>query len=193
MTEGRTRSGREVRAELETAVREQALVRVSRSIRRSDEIDGFVVGLGQEWMLLAVLDDSIRLDGYAALRLRDVSTVERRGGPDTFVGKALRVRGEWPPVGVDVDLDGVGELIRTASDVAPLVTLHIEEDDPTVCFIGRPVRVTSRSVHLLEITPEAEWEEQPTRWAFPEITRVDFAGRYEEALALVGGPRPCRS
>jgi hypothetical protein len=185
-----TGSGPDARAALEVAAREQALVRITRSIRGSDELDGFVVGLGQEWALLAVLDDTIHLNGYAGLRLGDVSEVVQRGGPDTFVGRALAARGEWPPVGVEVDLDGVAALVRTASDKAPLVSLHIEEDDPTVCFIGRPVRFTSRSVHLLEITPEAEWKGLTSTWALADVTRVEFGGRYEEALALVGGAPP---
>jgi hypothetical protein len=190
MSKVTTRSGRDVRAELDKAAQEQALVRVSRSIRRSDKLDGFVVGLGQAWVLLAVLDHSIYLNGYAALRLGDVSRVALRGGPDSFVGRALAARGEWPPVSVDVDLGSVAELVRTAAEVATLVTLHIEEDDPTVCFIGRPVRFTSRSVRLLEITPQAEWEDRPNKWAFADVTRVDFGGRYEEALALIGGAPP---
>ena len=68
-----------VRGELEAAAGDQPLIRVSRGIRRSDEIDGFVVGLGQAWVLLAVLDPTIDLNGYVALRLADVSKVERRG------------------------------------------------------------------------------------------------------------------
>lgn len=100
------------------------------------------------------------------------------------------MRGEWPPAGAEVDLDGTAELVRTASEVAPLVTLHFERDDPTVCFIGRPVRFTKTSVQLLEIDPQAEWEASPSKWRLADVTRVDFAGRYEQALALVGGAPP---
>jgi hypothetical protein len=190
MSGAKRRNGRDVRAQLEKAAVEQALVRVSRSIRRSDKIDGFVVGLGREWALLAVLDPNVHHNGYVALRLRHVSKIKRRGGPETFVGRAVAARGHWPPVVVDVDLDSVADLIRTAAEVAPLVTLHIEQDDPDVCFIGRPLRYTRRSVHLLEITPQADWKADLSKWAVTDLTRVEFGGRYEEALALVGGPAP---
>ena len=185
----RVKSGKSLaaRADLETAAQQQSLVRLSRSIRRSDKLDGFVVGLGQGWVLLAVLDHNIYLNGFAAVRVADVKKVNRRGGPDSFVGKALTARGEWPPTGANVDLDDLAELVRSAAEVAPLVTLHLEAEDPTVCFIGRPVRLTSRSVHLVQITPEAEWDNEPTKWQFTDVTRVDFGGRYEEALSLVGG------
>lgn len=181
----------DIRASLTEAARDQASVRIARStLRRSNKVEGFVVAVGKVWVLLAVLDPNVDLDGYAALRLDDVSKVERRGGPDTFVGRALAARGQWPPVTVDVNLDDVADLLRTASDVAPLVTVHIEEDDPTVCYVGRPVRYSKRSVHMLDITPEAVWEKEPTEWPFVMLTRVEFGGRYEDALALVGGPPP---
>ena len=190
MPEKRPGPGPDVRAELQTAAREQALVRVVRTIRDSDDLDGFVVGLGEAWLLLALFAHDVHLDGHVAVRLADVSEVEVRGGPDTFVGRALAARGESPPDAVDVDLDGVRELIRTVADVTPLVTLHVEETDPTVCFIGRPVRLASRSVHLLGITPEAEWEDSTDTWGFADVTRVDFGGRYEEGVALIGGAPP---
>jgi hypothetical protein len=190
MSEVESRKSKALRAELETAAREQARLRLSRSIRGSDKVDGFVVGLGQAWVLVAVLDPNMYLNGFAALRLADVKRVERRGGPDSFAGKALAARGEWPPHGADVNLDDLAELIRSAAAVAPLVTLHIEAADPDVCFIGRPVGFTRRWVHLLQISPEAEWDVEPARWEFTEVTRVDFGGRYEEALSRVGGPPP---
>ena len=179
-----------VRKDLETAARESTLVRVTRTIRRCDKLDGFVVGIGRKWVQLALLDPNIYLDGHAAVRVKDVTKVSRRGGPDTFVGRALAARAEWPPVSVDVDLDSVADLIRTASDLASMVTLHLEEEDPTVCFIGRPVRFGKRSVRLREITPEAVWTTRPTKWPLADVTRVEFGGRYEQALELIGGAPP---
>lgn len=179
-----------VNSDLEKAARRSTLVRLTRTIRRSDKVQGFVVGVGREWVLLALLDPNIDLDGHTAVRIRDVSKVERRGGPDTFVGRALAARGEWPPVEVEVGFNRVEDLIRTATELAPLVTLHVEAHDPRVCFIGRPVRIGRKAVRLKEITPEATWVERRTRWAFDDITRVEFGGRYEQALALVGGAPP---
>lgn len=108
MCEARAWGGRDFGADLDKAVREQALVRVRRSIRRSDKLDGFVMGVGQAWLLLALLDPNVYLNGYVAVRLADLSKVEVRAGPDSFVGRALAARGEWPPLSVDVDLDRVG-------------------------------------------------------------------------------------
>ncbi len=177
-----------IRARLDEATREQLLVRLSRSIKDSDQLDGFVVGHGSEWLLLALVGTGIEFDGHVAVRLGDLSKVELRR--DSFARQVLAARGQWPPASAEVDLDTAEGLVRSAADLQPLVTLHIEAIDPDVCFIGRPVRFTKRSVRLLEITPRAVWEAQPTKCRFRVITRVDFGSGYEDALAMIGGAPP---
>src|SRR3954471_5735753 len=62
---------------LASATEDRALVCLSRSIRRGDTLDGFVVGIGKEWVLLANLDPNIYLNGFVAIRICDVSKVKR--------------------------------------------------------------------------------------------------------------------
>lgn len=67
----------------------------------------------------------------------------------------------------------------------PLVTLHTEVADPDVCYIGRPVQLTSR---VVTIGPDATWDDD--EWltlAWADVTRIDFGGDYAQALALVAG------
>jgi hypothetical protein len=59
--------------------------------------------------------------------------------------------------------------------------------DPDVCWIGRVLGVDRNRVSLLEIGPDAKWDEKPTEFTLSEITRVNFGGEYEDALHLVGG------
>ncbi|GCD18844.1 hypothetical protein ACFO3K_17885 [Cellulomonas algicola] len=185
----------ELRATLAAAVRERTAVRVTRRIRKAASIDGYVVDVGRAWLLVAVLGDDIRLDGWTAVRLSDVRRVrERVDESAAFYRAALTARGEWPPGPPSstgsLDLDDVGGLVRTAGAAAPLVTIHVEEDDPSVCFVGRPERVGPKHLRLREITPGATWDDTTTRWRLRDLTRVDVGGGYEDALALVGGPPP---
>jgi hypothetical protein len=86
-----------------------------------------------------------------------------------------------------VRLDSVEELLLTASRAFPIVTIHREKVNPDLCHIGKVVKIENGRVFLLEIGPDAIWEENPTEYRLREITRVDFGGGYEEALILVGG------
>lgn len=184
----RRRATRTARDALAAAADDLAVVRVGRSIPRADTVEGVVVGIGAEWVLIAVVDPMVVLDGLVAVRLADVTKVRRCGGADSFVGRALRARGQWPPPGdATLDLDGTRELLITAAAASALVTIHIEEVRTDVCFIGRPVRVGPRVLRLREITPEAEWTDEPSRWRLPDITRVEIGGSYEAALLVVGG------
>ena len=58
-----------------------------------------------------------------------------------------------------------------------------------MCHIGRVVGVNKDNVSLLEIGPDACWEDVVTDYRTREITRIDFGGAYEDALILVGGLR----
>jgi len=187
----KARDAHEVQLHLAESVAQGTLVRVLRSLRRADKLDGFVVGVGNAWVLLARLDPNfLELDGYVAVRLGDITKVEARGGPDTFVGRVLAAKGQWPPRPVEVNLDDPAELVRSSAAVSPLITLFIEAEDPDVCFVGKPVRYTKRKVHLLEVTPEAEWREDgPSKWRLDEVTRLDFSDHYAGALSLMA-PSP---
>jgi len=67
------------------------------------------------------------------------------------------------------------------------VTIHREQVDPNVCWIGRVHGLDRSRVSLLEIGPDARWEDSPEEYRVAEITRVSFGGEYENALHLVGG------
>lgn len=66
-------STREARAALTAARNGNEEVRIERSIRRSDRVTGFVMGIGRKWAVPAVRHDLIILDGYVVVRLDDIS------------------------------------------------------------------------------------------------------------------------
>jgi hypothetical protein len=58
-----------------------------------------------------------------------------------------------------VSVASIEELLLSANRAFPLVTIHREQVDRKVCFIGRVVRIDRGRVSLLEINPGAG------RWA----------------------------
>ncbi len=184
---GRRRA--KVRERLHRAQSDDDLVRLGRG-DEFDALDGYVVGIGTDWVLLAVLDGAIVLDGYAALRLTDVRHVERRHTGD-MVRKALALREQWPPTPppAPLDLDNSRGLLMSLAEQSA-ITVHIEHDDPAVCFVGAPASLGRRSLRLIELSTRAVWSSGPTKYRVDDITRVDFGGRYEQALLSVAGPMP---
>ncbi|GAC1361691.1 MAG: hypothetical protein NVSMB32_01000 [Actinomycetota bacterium] len=166
------------------------LVRVHRKIRGAERLEGFVVGLGERWLLLQVLNPAMFLEGFAALRLRDVARIEARG-PESVAVRALQLHGEVPSTAIPpLDLDSTAALLATAAALSPLVTIFVEDDYPDACFIGKVVRIGKKRVRLQEIDPEARWW-RGRKWRLADISQVQIGGRYESALYEVGGdPTP---
>lgn len=104
-----------------------------------------------------------------------------------FAETALQKRCEHMPKKSRLSVASIEELLSSASRVFPLVTVHREPVDPDVCWVGRILSVERGRVSLLEINPDASWEEKPNHFRLSEITRVSFGGDYENALHLVGG------
>jgi len=175
--------------DLRRAQDERALVRLDRG-KDVDRVDGYVVSVGAEWVLLAYLDGAIVFDGHTALRVEDVRHVRHLPNAD-MVRQALTLRGQWPPAPPPeaLDLDDVRGLL-TSLAAQPLVAVHLEHDDPDSCWIGAPAGLGDRSLRLLEIMPSAVWNTRPTKHRVERITRVGIGGRYEDALLSVAGPPP---
>lgn len=161
------------------------LVRFERKFKEYST-SGYVLDLGTKFFLLTLVSDRLRFDGFEVFRVSDV----RRLVPDAyaeFAERALDLRGERIPSKPDIDLSGIDELLTTAGSAFPLITIHRENVDAEVCWIGRVLKAEKGKLSLLEIGPDAEWDEEPTTYHTSEITRLSFGGDYEGALHLVGG------
>jgi hypothetical protein len=181
-----------VRARLLEALGTQALVEVHRSIPDADIVEGCVIAIGEQWLLLSGFNwDGVTLDRFIALRVDDVETLEPLDH-GAFKLKALQLQGLWPPPvpALPVDLDTTRTLITSFAAQSPLVNIELEHDDPEAASIGTLVAITDEEVTMLEITPDAEWDDEPTSCPLGEITWVEFGGPYLAALAAVAGRPP---
>lgn len=165
----------------------KSLVRLSRNIEQG-HADGYVVGLSERWLLLLLVGDGVVYSGFQAFRLQDISAIAVPSPRAQFYQAVLRKRKLRRPATPKVELTNTARLLSSAALCFPLVTIHREIADPEVCHIGLVQSVNRTFVALLEITPDAAWESASTKYRLAEITRVDFGGPYEEALALVSEP-----
>lgn len=172
-------------ARLVDAMRRREFIRFSRRFE-SSKIRGYVLDVGPQFFLLALVSDRIWFDGFECFRINDVK--ELRPDPyATFVEASLKKRGEGRQKKPRVTVANIEGLLLSASKAFPLVTIHREQVDPDVCWIGRVQGVNRGRVSLLEIGPDAVWEDKPEAYRIREITRVNFGGDYENALHLVSG------
>ena len=158
---------------------------------RYDEwvVNGYVAALGPGFVMIAVVSDRIWFDGFECFRRPDIIAIE--DDPYTaFHETALVRRGEAFPPTPPVSLASIEALLQTAGQAFPLITIHCEEDDPDVCYIGRYREIVDGELVMLEVTPGAQWDTEYEHYPTAEITRVNFGGDYEDALSLVAGEPP---
>jgi hypothetical protein len=117
--------------------------------------------------------------------LQDVRNLQVPANYAAFIEAALKLRGQRRHRIPAIDFDSVQELLRTASRAFPVITIHCETVAPEICNIGRVIAVSDSQVSLLEIGPDACWDNEALSYRTKEITRVDFGGDHEEALTLV--------
>ena len=83
---------RGARAELQRSLEERLPVRIHRERIQPGVIHGYVVGLSRDFCLVAEVGDAIRFDGYLAIAIADISTLDADPALE-FVDKALALRG----------------------------------------------------------------------------------------------------
>jgi hypothetical protein len=177
---------RGLRSKISRAMRERTCVRFRSKFDESSVHGGYVYDVGSKFVLVAIVNDRLSYDGFECFRINDLRDFE----PDpygAFVERALKLRGQRKPVKPLIKMGSIGEILVTAGQYAPLVTIVREQVDPEVAWIGRILGIEKGRVRMLEIEPGAVWETEPRLHRLSEITRVTFGADYEDALYLVGG------
>lgn len=171
--------------ELEKARNRNNVVRIFREELDGPDswTDGFVVDANEEMVLLQVVDDSVRLNGYQILFLEDISDFAHPAPFNDFQKRVLALR-EEEVVDPEVDLEDLAVLLTDISEEYGLVTLHREEMEEDSCEIGRIVRADAVTYELEEIGSDARWFDETFEYDLYDITRIEFGGAYEESLLL---------
>lgn len=171
---------------LSEAMTSRTLVRIERCCE-DGWAEGYVVALARQWFVLLIVGEGITFVGCQAFRMKDVTALVAPAPYAAFKEKALRMRKLRRTVPAKLDLSSTNALLLSANAQFPLVTVHSEIVDPEICHIGQVIEVSRTAVKLKEINPDATWDSELTCHRLTKITRIDFGGPYEEALALVGG------
>jgi hypothetical protein len=172
---------------LNAAMRSRRLVWISTIFE--EYFTGYVAGIGPAYSVLAVIDESIRLNGFRCNRIDDIISVRASKNPG-FVAAAIAARSGSIPDQSPVDVSDVKALLISAAAKFAVVTIHKDLITPPICRVGSVLGVEGAVAWLLEIDDDAKWAPQPSAHRLHDITQVTFGAGYEEALLFVGGAPP---
>ena len=170
-------------------IRSQYLVRFRRKPLDGSPLYGFVLACSETLTLLHLLETSTyTLNGYSVIRNEDVSLYAVYDRPTYYYeSKVLRLKGIKPQPQPEISLGNLSDLLTSIDRLYPLFTIHRELVTNDRCFVGSLAGITAKTFTLDEVDDCAEWI-GPRRYRFSDITKIDFGGGYEEALALVARP-----
>ena len=172
---------------LQEAMTQRRVVDLRRPDLDNDRM-GWVVGIGPEWVLLHQVSDRLWLDGYMALRIEDISEMRWLDEVDeAFIPRALAMRELAASAPAAVDCSDTRTLIVTLGQQFPLVSLSFDRDPEPYAIIGQVLEASDTDLVMKSITPSAEWDPDPDRISFADVTTIVADAEYERALALVAG------
>jgi hypothetical protein len=176
-----------VRESLRQAMKRNSICRIARG-DSMDHIDGFVVGLGKKWVLIARTMDGGYPDGLIAIRLRDVSKISKNRSFETkFASKQSQPE---PAVLARIDLDRTSEVIASMSSLAVLVAVERSRVRAHAIWIGKYAGENGKWFGLLHIGTDATWDKKPIGYRIKDVTSVSIDSHYLTALASIAPKAP---
>ena len=178
---------RGLRAELQRALEERAPVRILRERIQPGVIHGYVIGLSRDFCLVAEVGDAIRFDGYLAIAIADVTSLDVDPARE-FVEKALALRGETLVVPEGFRLEDWAAIARSAATIAPVISVNmVEDDEGEISYVGQIVETDAHGVVLRELDPNATWYPDTGAYEYEAIGSIGFGSGYLDALWQVAG------
>jgi hypothetical protein len=184
-------SEQKVERSLRRAQANAALVRVERADIEDGHMDGRVLGVGRGIVVLHLIDDNVLANGFVVLRTVDITSLRVPAPYATFVEHVLRRRGgeQALPARLPAPLS-FESIVDYVQGYWHLVSLFTERSKPDVFNVGQVIGSLDeqRRVSLRPVGPDGRWSrKKPISIAMDEISRIDFGGLYEEALAIALG------
>jgi hypothetical protein len=168
------------------------LFEVRSRIKGAESTIGFVVDFSPDLILFQVLNtDVFLLNGYTVIRSEDVKQYRAFDKSQFWQARAVRRFGLNPVRPPGISLSSLPDLLKSIGNRYPLITVHPQRKNPEVCYIGSLLSLARSTFTINDLDSDAEWS-GPRRFRYSDVTRVDFGGGYEKALAATAPSRARR-
>lgn len=169
---------------LESARANGTLVELQLEAPDASTLLGWVVGLGEEWVVVHQVNDGLWLDGYVAVPLATVDAYRDRDATDDgFVRLVAAARGYGPAEPSGLDASGTAELLASLTTGSALVSLDFADDESLFSEIGELVSADAETATLRTIGTDARWQGLEDV-ALAGLRGVTVGDGYLEALAI---------
>ncbi len=163
---------------LSSCLRKQSLVSVHRRDVDESGIQGFLVGLSDDFLALEYVYD-FQVDGLMVLRRSDITNVQRTG-TDQFQESLLKKEGIRPGTQVlsPLELGSWKSILEQFSREHEYMILERELGPVPEFAIGRAIRITAAQVELQTFSGTGRWYQKTERLRYSQLTCAQVNTRY---------------
>lgn len=167
-------------------------VRITRSIPNDLTLNGFVLGVGREWVLLHQFHDFYP-DGFALLRVKDVVEI-RSGAYERHWERMLKKEGTMKqvPKRCEVPLQSTSSALNFLKTRRGNAIVECEDEKEAIedFYIGRVLKVGKTLVDFANFDALGQWDKSAHKIQINEITKIQFDTPYARVFSkyLSGSP-----
>ncbi len=170
---------------LDQLEREKAIVDIRRDRIDADDLRGMILEVSPSLVLLGIVSDGIRRDGYSIIARDQVTFLRWGTGVLRARQRIVESRGDHPDRPT-LDLSDWHQAIATAREHSPIMTFQRESSDPQTCYLSDDFEVKGDLIVGSQVTTEGE-RDGYFALNLDDLTRIDFGGSYETGLfAMLG-------
>ncbi len=147
---------------------------------------GFLKAYTEEFMLIEKYEDDGTYDGISILLRTNVSRIRWLGNSIESIDKLIDPS-QRPKKVTPVNLASVDTILQSVNKIFNQVTVHIEDIDSSICFIGQLQEMNPSTVVLHEFGTTKSLDRSFILLAIEDITRIDGGGKYENRLKKLFG------
>lgn len=166
---------------LTLAQRDRSLVMVRRKFQDDDETPGFAIAVLDDWVAIHELANGPHLDVVVLLRLDLVTKVEAMWGQD-YLTRGVAGLGK-PIAEFECAPDATAaDLLRVVDARSEFACVYLETREDYWLALGKILRIGDKRLDLHYVGRDGVWVDFVERWKLKDITRIEFGGRYIQAL-----------
>lgn len=142
---------------------------------------GFVIDYNDDYLLIEKFDDECNYDGLTVFLLRNISRIRWSGNDIESVSKLIDTSKRQSDK-LNIDLTSTQTILESINKTFNHLTVHIQDIDKSVCFIGQIYELDDNSIVIHEFGTRSSLDRKFILLELNDITRIDAGGQYENNL-----------
>lgn len=142
---------------------------------------GFIIEYDDEYLVLEKISEEGKPDGIGVF-IRENITRIRWGGNEIESTERLIDNSKRLKNRIHIDFSSTVSIINSLHEYFGYVTVHIQDIDDSICFIGQIMDIDDETLVMNEFGTRSSLDRKMIMISIADITLIEGGGEYEENL-----------